>query len=410
MRDVGELLDSLDLAVGRAEAVAAPEVFETALARSRELRRRQGFLGETLLLAVAGGTGVGKSSLINALAGEKVASVSPLRPHTDRATAYVPEDPEPSLLLMLDELGIKERPRHGSFSDFAIVDLPDLDSVSAWHRRRVEELIPRVDGVVWVFDAEKYGDRMVHDDFLIPLAVHHDHFIFVLNKIDQLTTKQLDEIRRDLGDILVEDGYVDAEVFSLAADPPSGRRRGVDVIREYLTKRIDHKRMMLGKFAADTLLVARDLGMGGGVWDGASLDFETRWKQTRREAAARILPGRGAAAGEDALCRLEDLVALIAVEVGPDYGEVVRDVADAEGLAAIVAAATEAAASAEREAKDRRRSAIRAAMRRAAEDELDGRLGGPLAELLWDRALFGASVAHVGLAAYRIAERIRRST
>ncbi len=408
MRDVTELLDALDLAVAQAAAIVSPEPWERAAARSLELRNRRGFLGETLVLAVAGGTGVGKSSLINALAGEELVSVSTLRPHTELAAVILPEDPEPSLLMLLDMLGVEQRHHHSGFSHLAVIDLPDMDSVVAWHRLRVEELIPRVDGVIWVLDAEKYADSALHQDFLLPLAAYRDQFVFVLNKIDRLRPGQLDEVRQHLGELLGDDGYLEAEPFATAADPPEGRRRGVDLLRDHLTTRLDRKRTMLGKLVADALLIVRELGTAAAVWHGTALDFEDRWAETRRAVAEQVLPGTGAAARDDAACRIEDFVASLAAEVGVGYGETLRG---SFGPAVVADAVAQAATAAGSIPPPRgRRGAAETARRRAAEADLDGRVGRPLAELLWDRALFGASVTHAGLAAYQLAERIRRRT
>ncbi len=136
-------------------------------------------------MAVAGGTGTGKSSLVNALAGEVITSVSVLRPHTDEPFAVVPVNPEPAVTVLLDTLGIAYRREHAAFTRTAIIDLPDIDSIADWHRERVEDLIPRVDGVIWLFDPDKYRDPIVHDEFLSQLAVHKSQFIFALNKIDK---------------------------------------------------------------------------------------------------------------------------------------------------------------------------------------------------------------------------------
>ncbi|MGD2051579.1 MAG: 50S ribosome-binding GTPase [Acidimicrobiia bacterium] len=409
MRDVTELLDTVDLAVARAAPITTEERWEHAAARARELRTRQGFLGETLVLAVAGGTGVGKSSLVNALAGEALVSVSTLRPHTEEAIAILPEEPEPDLLTLLDALGITERHAHPGFPHLAIIDLPDMDSVVSWHRHRVEELIPRVDGVMWVLDAEKYADRALHQDFLAPLATHRDQFVFVLNKIDRLRSGQIGDVEAHLCAMLDDDGYPDVEPFAVAADPAEGRRLGIDGLRDHLTTRLDAKRIMLGKLVADALVLVRDLGTSAGVWDGTEIHLEERWAETRRAAAAHLMPGGGAAARDDAACRVEDLVAAIAAEIGGVHGERVRH---AFGSEVIADALTEAAAAAAEATPDRgrRRRAVSEARRRAAEDALDGRVGLPLAQMLGERARFGATVAHAGLAAYQLAERLRRPT
>jgi ribosome biogenesis GTPase A len=52
--------------------------------------RRMGFPGDAYVLAFVGGTGVGKSSLLNALAGETVSPASVRRPTTSVPVAWVP--------------------------------------------------------------------------------------------------------------------------------------------------------------------------------------------------------------------------------------------------------------------------------------------------------------------------------
>jgi hypothetical protein len=78
----------------------------------------------------------------------------------------------------------------------------------------------------------------------------------------------------------------------------------------------------------------------------------------------------------------------------------------------VAGAVTEAATAAAEATPDRgrRRGAVSEARRGAAEAALDGRVGTPLVQMLGERALFGASVTHAGLAAYQLAERLRRST
>ncbi|MDJ0960921.1 MAG: 50S ribosome-binding GTPase, partial [Acidimicrobiia bacterium] len=109
MRDVLELLDALDLVVARGQGVVPQARLDEAEAIVARIRDRRGFHGETLVLGLIGGTGSGKSSLLNAIAGETIASVSALRPHTDRPLAWLPVDAAPSLLETLDAAAIVDR-------------------------------------------------------------------------------------------------------------------------------------------------------------------------------------------------------------------------------------------------------------------------------------------------------------
>jgi len=122
-------------------------------------------------VALVGGTGVGKSSLLNALAGTEVSRASVRRPTTARPVGWVPQAAGDELGELLDWLGVAPDDVHETSSAelgrVAILDLPDLDSTSADHRERVEAILPRIDAVVWVTDPEKYADAVLHDDFLV---------------------------------------------------------------------------------------------------------------------------------------------------------------------------------------------------------------------------------------------------
>ena len=103
-------------------------------ARSRaDVAERLGFPAEAYVLALVGGTGVGKSSLLNALAGAEVSDASVRRPTTAQpgrlgAEAEPPRAGRPPRLAGRAR-GPVARPTREALGDVAILDLPDLDSI-----------------------------------------------------------------------------------------------------------------------------------------------------------------------------------------------------------------------------------------------------------------------------------------
>ena len=120
---------------------------------------RLGIAGEHTVVALAGATGSGKSSLFNALVGADVATIGARRPTTSRPTAGIWGDADASELL--DWLGVQERhvvdtsapgddgaatgpvrvEVEGSLYGLVLLDLPDFDSSELAHRREAERIL-----------------------------------------------------------------------------------------------------------------------------------------------------------------------------------------------------------------------------------------------------------------------------
>jgi hypothetical protein len=95
------------------------------------------------------------------------------------------------------------------FGELCLLDLPDYDSVEPRHRATVDQLLPKVDAVCWVLDPEKYGDRVLHEDYLRPLAHHADRAVFVVNRRDVIGgPEQVAALTADLRRRLEGEGLV----------------------------------------------------------------------------------------------------------------------------------------------------------------------------------------------------------
>src|SRR4029079_10436707 len=193
------------LGIDTAEAAA---VRQTARERAR-------FPGDTYVLALVGGTGVGKSTLLNALAGaagvgkptrltalpgEEISAASARRPTTSEPVAWIPTGKRAELAELLAWLGVDRTREHPArdLGSVAILDLPDVDSIAAEHRAKVDAVLPRVDAVAWVVDPENYSAAVAHAKYLRTWPPRIARQIIVLNRADLLNTADATRVRDDL--------------------------------------------------------------------------------------------------------------------------------------------------------------------------------------------------------------------
>jgi 50S ribosome-binding GTPase len=260
--NVDRCLTNLDEAITAATALGLET---TAAAATRDTARaRLGFPDSAYVLALAGGTGVGKSTLLNAIAGEKVSPAGPRRPTTADAIAWVPANRGRELAGLLQWLGVKELREHkgGSLGDVAVLDLPDFDSIELEHRERVDALLPRVDAVAWIVDPEKYKDQVVHGGYLSEFAPRIRRQIVVLNRSDLLSAADADRVAEDMRDQLRRDGAGDIDIVATRAKEGAG---GVGELREWLESGVEAKRVVASRVAAEARGAVRDLARDAGV-------------------------------------------------------------------------------------------------------------------------------------------------
>ena len=91
------------------------------------------------------------------------------------------------------------------------------------HRATVDQVLPRVDAVCWVLDPEKYNDRVLHEDYLRPLAHHADRAVFVVNRRDVIgDARQVAALTADLRRTLEADGISGRRCSSSPPTRPTG--------------------------------------------------------------------------------------------------------------------------------------------------------------------------------------------
>ncbi len=261
--NLAELTELLDEAVVRGRSIGLG-VGEAAITLD-DARRRIGLNENSFVVALVGGTGVGKSSILNALAGTMVSEASVLRPTTEQATAWVGHSSRGDLEPLLDWLDIDRVVEHpdGVLPGVAIVDLPDIDSVVTDHRQLVDKLLPRIDLVIWVVDPEKYDDERLHQ-YLRSASSGGGGLQVILNKVDQLSEAELSEVIGDLQRRLKLSGFATAEINQVSA----ATGQGLADFRNSLEQGADAKQVILSKVRSEVRRRMGELASAAGVAAG----------------------------------------------------------------------------------------------------------------------------------------------
>lgn len=149
-----------------------------------------------LVVGFFGGTGVGKSSLMNRLAGDAIARASAQRPTSTDITAYVHTSVRVDRLppqFPMDKLRTAMH-HNADYASVLWLDMPDFDSVETTHRDLVEQWLPFIDVLVYVVSPERYRD----DEGWRLLQQHGQRhaWLFVMNHWDRGDPVQKDDFQQ----------------------------------------------------------------------------------------------------------------------------------------------------------------------------------------------------------------------
>jgi GTP-binding protein EngB required for normal cell division len=259
--DVLKKIDALEAAAAAGQGRLDPVVTTEAAQIVERSGQRLRMSGELTVVALAGATGSGKSSLFNALTGLDLAAIGTRRPTSSMPLACVwGEEPAGELL---NWLGIPRRHQvqhRSSLEDaqaedldgLVLLDIPDHDSTEVEHRLIVDRLVELVDMLIWVVDPQKYADAALHNRYIKPYASHSGVMAFALNHIDKLTPEQRTSCLNDLDRLLKSDGLKAPTVVATSAVTGDG----LDEIRALLVKRVSNKRSARERLSADVDRVA----------------------------------------------------------------------------------------------------------------------------------------------------------
>lgn len=259
---------------------------EALLARAGERLRLS---AHHTIVVLAGGTGSGKSSLFNQLAGAQYSPAGVLRPATREPHACVwGMDGAPPLL---DWLGIEPHRRYArssaleegerALTGLLLVDLPDHDSVTSGSSE-VSRLVARADLMVWVLDPQKYADAAVHSRYLVPMAGHSSVIAATLNQADLLTPEQVQDCVFDLRRLLDAEGLHDARVLVTSATSAAG----VADLRRALIETVIARQAALRRISADVdAVTARFVPYAGDAAARARVRSAATWTAAPEPAA-----------------------------------------------------------------------------------------------------------------------------
>lgn len=248
-----------------------------------------------LTAAFFGGTGVGKSSLLNQLAGQEIARTGIERPTSREVSIYLHESVE--FQQLPNDLPVSDvrMARHANEHTRQIlwVDMPDIDSVDSVNRDIVLQWLPHIDVVIYVVSPERYRDDK---GWRLLREYGGDHaWIFVLNQWDRGEAIQYDDFIR----LLTEAGFPDPIVLRTIAKSVDDSGNGQSELHELerVIGEISSQHLMaqLEAHAGIARLEAlRDILTQFESALGANVDFRSlipRWQEIWTEAIHDLMEG-----------------------------------------------------------------------------------------------------------------------
>ncbi len=287
--------DAFDRIVELATDRFPSDVLDAAAVAGAKVDQRLRHGTSHTVVALAGPTGSGKSSLFNKLAGAEASSVSVRRPTTGQTHAAIFGSADASALL--DWLEVRQRhqvdptPEVVAMDGLVVLDLPDHDSTSTDHQIEVDRLVALVDVLVWVTEPQKYADHVMYDRYIRPLASYSDIMVFVVSKVDLLTPVDRDALLADYASRLRDAGIASPRVVGVSTTNDQ-----IDDFVAVLAQEIAERR-------ATVMRLEADLRQAAGWFLTAGVDRSEVSAEVRRALADDLAVAAGADRAGDAVAR-----------------------------------------------------------------------------------------------------------
>lgn len=194
-----------------------------------------------LVVGLFGGTGVGKSSLLNRLADADIARTGVVRPTSMEITVYLHQTVEISALpAEFPRENISES-RHEleQFARVVWVDMPDFDSDETQNRDQVMQWLPHIDVLIYVVSPERYKDQQGWQ--LLQQFGYRHAWLFVMNHWDRAEEIQ----RSDFNKLLVRAGFETPKIFTTVCSGDIHPQNEFDKLSEFVSRLSERKYISL---------------------------------------------------------------------------------------------------------------------------------------------------------------------
>jgi hypothetical protein len=165
-----------------------------------------------LIVAFMGGTGVGKSALLNRLAGKAIAKSGIERPTSREVTLFYHHSialPALADQLPLAKINLAHHDDERK-KNIIWIDMPDFDSTELSNKQQVLNWLPHIDILIYVVSPERYRDEKAWRLLLAEGGKHA--WLFVLNQWDRGQPAQL----ADFNQQLQKAGFIAPMIFTTA--------------------------------------------------------------------------------------------------------------------------------------------------------------------------------------------------